>query len=130
MLRCSALFPLFRGVPLFWWCSVIPVLFCCSAGVVFRVRNRCGTRYFLIAWRCFNVSLFCQCSIVVPRCSALFPLFWGVPLFQWCSVIPLLFCRSAGVPCSGVPVVFPCSVLPQVFRVPSFRCSWFYSMQN
>ena len=111
MFRCSG------GVLLFRCCSVVQQVLC----------SVCVTdaepRYFLIAWRCFNVSLFCQCSIVVPRCSALFPLFRGVPLFHWCSVIPLLFCRSAGVPCSGVPVVFPCSVLPQVFRrsgVPGF----------
>ena len=59
------------------------------------------------------------------RCSG------GVPLFQPCFVVPrvfrvpVLFRRSAGVPCSGVLVVFgcsagvPCSVVP-CSGVPGF----------
>ena len=95
--------------------------------------------YLLFHWRCFNVSLFPQCSIVVLRCSAVFR------LFRWCSVVPALFRRSAGVPCSGgvplfrrwsvvqrvfhVPVVFRCSgVVPSFRGCSAFRCSWFYSM--
>ena len=68
--------------------------------------------YLFFHWRCFNVPLFRQCSIVVLRCSAVFP------LFRWISVIPALFRRPVGVPCSGVPVVFRCSDVPRVFHVP------------
>ena len=82
--------------------------------------------YLFRHWGCFNVSLFRQCSIVVLRCSALFPLFRGcsvvpvvfrysgvVPSFSgcslfWCSGGVPLFRRSAGVPCS----VVPCSGVP------------------
>ena len=41
--------------------------------------------YLLFHWRCFNVSLFCQCSIVVLRCSTVLWLFWR------CSVVPVVF---------------------------------------
>ena len=75
--------------------------------------------YLFFHWRCFNVPLFRQCSIVVLRCSAVFP------LFRWISVIPALFRRSAGVSCSGGVPLFRCSA-----GVPCsvFWCSWFYSM--
>ena len=62
----------------------------------------------LFHWRCFNVSLFRQCSIVVLRCSAAFR------LFRRCSVVPALFRRSAGVPCS----VVPCSGVPGFIVCP------------
>ena len=41
--------------------------------------------YLLFHWRCFNVSLFCQCSIVVLRCSTVLRLFWR------CSVVSVVF---------------------------------------
>ena len=41
--------------------------------------------YLLFHWRCFNVSLFRQCSIVVLCCSAVFR------LFRQFSVVPSLF---------------------------------------
>ena len=41
--------------------------------------------YLLFHWRCFNVSLFCQCSIVVLHCSTVRRLFWR------CSVVPVVF---------------------------------------
>ena len=41
--------------------------------------------YLFFHWRCFNVSLFRQCSIVVLRCSTVLPLFWR------CSVVPVVF---------------------------------------
>ena len=91
--------------------------------------------YLFFNWRCFIVSLFRQCSIVVlctivPRdalgtrlqCSAVprcFGCSGGVRLFRWCSVVPVLFCRSG-----GVPLFRRCSVIPRAFRVPVvFRCS-------
>ena len=86
--------------------------------------------YLFFNWRCFKVSFFRQCSIVVLHCSIqrCFHRSGGVPLFRWCSVILALFRRSAGVPCSGVPlfrvpVLFrrsagvPCSGV-SLFRVP------------
>ena len=83
----------------------------------------------LFHWRCFNVSLFRQCSIIVLRCSAVFR------LFRRCSIVPVLFRCSgvvlsfSGVPCSVVPVVFQwCSVVPSFRRCSVFQCSWFYSM--
>ena len=125
MLRCSALFPLFRGVALFWWCSVIPVLFCCSAGVVFRVRNRCRTPIFP---HC--LALF-QCFVILPVLYRSAPLFCFVSIVPGCSVVPVVFCYSAAVLsfsgcsvfwCSGGVPLFcpftgvPCSVVP-VFLV-------------
>ena len=71
----------------------------------------------LFHWRCFSVSLFRQCSIVVLCCSVVFRLFWR------CSIVPALFRCS-----SGVPLFQRCFVVPQVFRRSVFRCSWLYSM--
>ena len=104
--------------------------------------------YLFFNWRCFKVSFFRQCSIVVLHCSIqrCFHRSGGVPLFRWCSVILALFRRSAGVPCSGVPLfrvpvlfrlsagfrvpVFRwCSVVPSVFRVSSFRVPVFLVLQ-
>ena len=78
----------------------------------------------LFHWRCFNVSLLCQCSIVVLLCSAVFR------LFRRCSIVPVLFRCSGVVPsfsgcsmfrCSGgVPLFRRCSVVLQVFCVPGF----------
>ena len=78
----------------------------------------------LFHWRCFNVSLFRQCSIVVLRCSVVFR------LFRRCSIVPVLFRCSGVVPsfsgcsmfrCSGgVPLFRRCSVVLQVFGVPGF----------
>ena len=66
----------------------------------------------LFHWCCFNVSLFCQCSIIVLHCSAVFR------LFRWCSMccsggVLALFRCSSGVPysivlCSGVPGFIVC----------------------
>ena len=85
--------------------------------------------YLFFHWRCFKVSFSRQCSIAVLRSSI--PRFSIVPgvfrCFWWCSVIPALFRRSAGVPCScvplfRVPVLFrrsagvPCSGVPVVFH--------------
>ena len=97
--------------------------------------------YLFFHWRCFKVSFFRQCSVVVLRCSIpLFPSFW------WCSVVPVVFryscvvssfsrCsvfRCSIVPCFGVVPSFSgcsvfryCSVVPRVFRVPSFRVPGF-----
>ena len=71
--------------------------------------------YLFFHWHCFNVSLFCQCSIVVLHCSAVF---W---LFRQCSVIQWVFQCS-----SGAMLFQPCSIVPWVFHM--FWCSWFYSM--
>ena len=82
----------------------------------------------LFHWRCFNVSLFRQCSIVVLRCSAVFR------LFRRCSIAPVLFRCSGVVPLFSGCSMFRCSgVVPSfrrcsVFRRSVFRCSWFYSM--
>ena len=47
--------------------------------------NSSSFSYLFFHWRCFNVSLFRQCSIVVLRCSTVLRLFW------WCSVVPVVF---------------------------------------
>ena len=65
-------------------------------------------------WHCFNVLLFCQCSIVVLHCSAVFWLFWQ------CSVIQWVFQCSG-----GVLLFWPCSIF---LGYSMFWCSWFYSM--
>ena len=84
----------------------------------------CSFSCLLFHWRCFNVSLFRQCSIIVLRCSAVFR------LFRRCSIVPVLFRCSGVVPsfsgcsmfrCSGgVPLFRRCSVVLQVFCVPGF----------
>ena len=84
--------------------------------------------YLFFNWRCFKVSFFRQCSIVVLHCSIqrCFHRSGGVPLFRWCSVILALFRRSAGF---RVPVFRWCSVVPPVFRVSSFRVPVFLVLQ-
>ena len=88
--------------------------------------------YLFFRWRCFNVSLFRQCSIIVLCCSTMFQ------LFRRCSVVLVVFRCSGIVPSfsgcsmfrcsSSVPLLRRCSVILQVFRVPLFWCYWFYSM--
>ena len=79
--------------------------------------------YLFFHWRCFNVSLFRQCSIVVLRCSTVFPLFRG------CSVVLVVFRYSGVIPSfSGCSVFRWCSVVPSFRGCSVFRCSWFYSM--
>ena len=85
-----------------------------------------SSSYLFFHWRCFNVSLFRQCSVIVLRCSIprCFHRPGSVLLFRWCSIIPALFRRSAGVPVFRCSVFRCCSVVQQVFRVPVFRwCS-------
>ena len=83
---------------------------CSGDEVEIKMIISSSSSYLFFYWPCFNVSLFRQCSIVVLRCSILrcFHRSEGVPLFLWCSVIPALFRRSAGVPCSGVPGFIVC----------------------
>ena len=64
-----------------------------------------SSSYLLFHWRCFNVSLFRQCSIVVLHCFTVFR------LFRRCSVVSALFRRSAGVPCSSVPGFTVCRIV-------------------
>ena len=41
--------------------------------------------------------------LVVFHCSGVVLSFSGCSMFWWCSIVPALFRRSAGVPCSVVP---------------------------
>ena len=83
------------------------------------------------------VLVFRYCTSAPSQCSAVpwcFHCSGSVSLFRWCSVVPVLFCLSVGIPRFGVPVVFRCSTVVPSFRGCSmfhrsvFRCSWFYSM--
>ena len=72
----------------------------------------------------FSLALF-QCSVIPPvlHCSA--PLFHGfsivLAVFR-CSGVVLSFRGYSEFPCSGGVPLFPrCSIVPRVFRVPSFR---------
>ena len=95
------------------------------------------------------VLVFRYCTSAPSQCSAVpwcFHCSGSVSLFRWCSVVPVLFCLSVGISRFGVPVVFRCSggvlsfrgysafrcsggvpllhrcsIVPRVFRVPSFR---------
>ena len=69
---------LYRSAPLFRGFSIVPAMLHLSGAV----------------------SLFWRCSIVQRV--------FHVPVFRWCFVVPVLFRRSAGVPCS----VVPCSGVP------------------
>ena len=66
-----------------------------------------------------------QCFVIPPVLYRSAPLFRVASIVRGCSVIPVLFRHSVGVPCSGgVPSFRRCPV----FRRSVFRCSWFYSM--
>ena len=92
-----------------------------------------GKNYFFIG----VVSMFRYSTSTPLQCSTVswcFDCSGSVPLFRWCSVVPVLFCHSVGIPRFRVPVVFRCSAVVPSFRGCSvfhrsvFRCSWFYSM--